>query len=1020
MKHTQFVSLVTIIVMELALFFPTIPAVYATPAALPEVPTATITVTTNQDNAAASDGLCTLREAITNANSDSDTTGGDCAAGSGTDTILFSIGVVSSTQTISPTDALPSITAPVVIDGWSQGGNGYTGPPLIELDGSNTSGFTRGLNITGGGSTVRGLVINSFSCDGVRLYDGDGNWIYANYIGTDVGGTVAQPNNAVNSCGGGIVIRDSITPSEHNIIGTNGDGVNDALEGNLISGNNQYGVQLDTDGNKIAGNYVGTDITGMADLGNSSSGVIIQTDALTNTVGADGDGVGDADEGNLISGNGQYGVAIFWDSGNNVVAGNYIGTDVNGTGDLGNTWSGVYVNDSPNTRIGTDGNGVSDILERNIISGNDDNGVYLYDNGSDYSVVAGNYIGVDVTGATALPNNGTGVRLDQADFTIIGTDGDGIADNVEGNIISGNGDDVSALNYNSGISFYTGASDNTIAGNIIGSDVSGMLDLGNYGYGIFLQQNSDGIIGTNNDGLSDDLEGNLISGNRYGIYESGSSPNTQNYIVAGNLIGTQADGASPLGNSQGGIVLIWGDLFTIYQNTIAHNGGDGISLNSGAISNTISANSIFSNTDLGIDLNANGVTLNDSGDPDTGANHLQNFPVIGLAESTVKGQTLITGTLNSISSTTFVLEFFYNDAADPSGYGEGQDHLGSADVSTDGSGDVTFSLTLSRTLPPDKYVTATATDPDGSTSEFSVAYGPAQGLLDDPITGLTATCMPSSCEVDAGTPLELDADIVGGTGVMYAWDFGDAWAASGQVVSHTYTNSGVYTATVTAHNNNDSQSASVSVTAIGATPVADAGSDQTVAAESLVTLDGSGSFDSEGNTPLIYAWSQTGGVAVTLSDSSVVFPTFTAPATTGVLTFTLVVTNSIGSVSAPDTVVITVTNSAPTANAGPDQVVTTGDLVALDGSGSTDPDNHLPLTYGWEQTGGTLNLITLSDSTVVSPTFTAPDVVRVFTFTLAVTDSLGLADSTPDEVVIAVRQSDQHSIYLPLVIRNSG
>ncbi len=104
-------------------------------------------------------------------------------------------------------------------------------------------------------------------------------------------------------------------------------------------------------------------------------------------------------------------------------------------------------------------------------------------------------------------------------------------------------------------------------------------------------------------------------------------------------------------------------------------------------------------------------------------------------------------------------------------------------------------------------------------------------------------------------------------------------------------------------------------------------------------------------------------------------------------------------------------NQAPVADAGADQVVNPNALVTLDGSGSTDPDGDLPLAYLWTQTGGPA--VTLSDATAVQPTFTAPSDPTVLTFTLVVTDSLGLADPTPDEVVITV---EGYRVYLPLVV----
>jgi len=116
-------------------------------------------------------------------------------------------------------------------------------------------------------------------------------------------------------------------------------------------------------------------------------------------------------------------------------------------------------------------------------------------------------------------------------------------------------------------------------------------------------------------------------------------------------------------------------------------------------------------------------------------------------------------------------------------------------------------------------------------------------------------------------------------------------------------------------------------------------------------------------------------------------------------------------------VVATVTsNLPPIADAGDDQSVTAGTTVALDGSASSDPDGNTPLTYGWAQTGGPS--VTLSDASAISPTFTAPSSATVLTFTLAVTDAQGLADPTPDEVVVTVSDVVTTYIYMPLVFRN--
>ena len=123
---------------------------------------------------------------------------------------------------------------------------------------------------------------------------------------------------------------------------------------------------------------------------------------------------------------------------------------------------------------------------------------------------------------------------------------------------------------------------------------------------------------------------------------------------------------------------------------------------------------------MGINLGADGVTPNDASqsDADIGPNLLQNFPV--LTQLVGGAATTIEGTLNSAPDTTFTLDFYANSLADPSGYGEGETYLGAATVTTDASGDAVFSVNLPAPTYLGQFVTATATDPDGNTSEFSL------------------------------------------------------------------------------------------------------------------------------------------------------------------------------------------------------------------------------------------------------------------------------------------------------------
>ena len=158
-----------------------------------------------------------------------------------------------------------------------------------------------------------------------------------------------------------------------------------------------------------------------------------------------------------------------------------------------------------------------------------------------------------------------------------------------------------------------------------------------------------------------------------------------------------------------------------------------------------------------------------------------------------------------------------------------------------------------------------------------------------------------------------------------------------------------------------------------------------------VTLDGSGSSDPDGDT-LTYAWTQTAGTTVTLSDAAVVSPTFTAPSSGTTLTFQLTVTDSYGAVSTTSDVTVTL-NRPPVADAGPNQTVNPGATVTLDFfTGSSDPDG-VGLLYAWTQTAGPT--VTLTDFK-----FTAPSSATTIKFQLTVTDAHGA--SSTDEVTITV------------------
>jgi CSLREA domain-containing protein len=495
-------------------------------------------------------GECTLRAAIMEAN-----------GSPGTDTISFNI-PGAGPHTITPSYGFDFIFDPVIIDGTTQ--PGFAGTPIIELDGSNAGPDAYGIVIYAGSSTVRGLVINRFALAGIDL---------------DVNGN-----------------------------------------------------------NTIQGNYIGTDLTGTVDLGNGTNGVAISQGSGGNLIG--GTAAGD---GNLISGNGEFGIIIVDPgSNNNIIQGNFIGTDGTGAADLGNTSVGVVI-----------GAGASDNLvggteagARNIISGNDSAGLHIDTIGTTGNVVQGNYIGTDITGTLALGNVFEGIFL-----------GGGTSNNVIGGVSPG-------------------------AGNLIS---------GNNGYGITIAD-----VGT--------------TGN----------------IVQGNYIGTDVTGTLPLGNSDNGVILATGAMKNLIGGTagaagnmIAFNNVTGIVLTSDAgTGNFISSNSIHSNGDLGIDLGWDGVTLSDRFDLDSGVNNLQNFPILTMVKNISK-RTVVKGVLVTSANTAFRLEFFSSEVCDSSGYGEGQSYLGSAHVRTNRIGRANFRVTFPTSFAVGSFVTATATDPANNTSEFS-------------------------------------------------------------------------------------------------------------------------------------------------------------------------------------------------------------------------------------------------------------------------------------------------------------
>ena len=768
---------------------------------------------------------CTLRAAIEEAN----------FAGGGPHTI--NIVISSGPVTIFIFSPLPTLFASVIIDGSTQ--IGWVSDPIVTIDGGGSA--LTAIIASSGGSTFRSLILTDFTGNAVDLF-GANNTLVACWISNNgsYGINLTSANNTIDFCviylnlSGGVnlsgagatgnVITNSLIGTDptgtvamanFNGIVTAGDNNTFGGSSNLISGNTNIGLLITSSGatgHVVEGNKIGTDINGTAALANDF-GVVVDASANCTVGGTT------AAKRNIISGNTFAGVRLQNGASANVVRGNYVGTDVNGTAATPNGWGLVADLSTGNTFGGSEGN---------LVSGNSNDGVLLQ-NASSLNIVSGNYIGTDVNGTAALAND-TGVKIDASVSNTIGGTTAG-----ERNLISGN--------TNNGVFIDGDASDfNAVQGNYIGTDVTGTLDLGNGFAGIQIFDGDDNLIGGNSAASR-----NIISGNNTNgviIAENGNA--TTGNLVRGNYIGTDVNGTTALGNSFNGVGIDFnasdnsvGGTFAGEGNLIAFNGMDGVAVFSGT-GNDILGNSIHSNTGIGIDLSPDGVTGNDGGDGDGGANNLQNFAVVTDAS---KGSTIIDGTLNSTPSTTFRLEFFANDACDGSGNGEGQTFLGFQNVTTDGTGNVTFTATLTTTpTSVGQFITSTATDPTDNTSEFSQC-GVAVAAFVPP--NVIPDLVPNSSKsVNEGTTLSfsLSASDPDGDSVSFSASGVPSGAfLSGATFTWTpsFNQSGSYTVIFTASDGKggkDTDAVSISVVNVNRAPLISAIGTQTVTEDEVLNF----------------------------------------------------------------------------------------------------------------------------------------------------------------------------------------
>ena len=391
---------------------------------------ATITVNSTGD-AVGNDGVCTLREAINAANTNSpssDSTGGCTAGTTALDTITFDIGVFNSNKTITASSDLPIITAPLTITGDAPWFNNSSQIKVKGPGGSNSTGFT--FQFGSAGSTLNRLSVDGWNV-GVGVFAG-GVRITNNRIGVDLSGNTADAN------ADGIWIF-----SSKNVIG--GLDASGSPQGNVISGNTTAGVYLALGSNNvIQSNRIGTDVTGFSNLANGA-GVYLSAGVAGTLIGGTAAG-----QGNVIGGS-TSGVDIESGAKSTKIVGNYIGLGANGTADVPNT-DGIYDTGGLDTLVGGSMPQASNFFGSNLY------GIQLNETGGAGTItISGNIIGRDVTDNPAP--NVEGIHFSKAPGKA----------NIKGNLISSNNKGIEFGNLTPAAS----VSQNCISGNTTGADNSG-------------------------------------------------------------------------------------------------------------------------------------------------------------------------------------------------------------------------------------------------------------------------------------------------------------------------------------------------------------------------------------------------------------------------------------------------------------------------------------------------------------------------------------------------------------------
>jgi hypothetical protein len=598
-----------------------------------------------------------------------------------------------------------------------------------------------------------------------------GNQVVGDIIGLDVSGSTAvgADGQALGNNGAGVAIDQGATDNTiGGLTSTPGTGAGNVISGNNIQGGpfgymwSSYGVVMvdsGTSGNVVEGNLIGLDATGTRDvdtngisLGNSG-GVGVEFGTSNNTIGGTTAGVRNVISGNIL--HAGAGVQLY-DCSNNLVAGNFIGTDITGTVALGNGYyGGILVQVANDDTIGG-----TTPYARNLISGNAGPGINSSSTGI---IVEGNYIGTDVTGCIAL--GGGGIDLGGDDNTIggstpgasniiSGTSSFGISlsgtnNLVEGNIIGQGANDNPLPNGATGV-FITG-SGNTIGGTAAGT---GNVISDNRGYGVYLAGYApyqalypvtgnvvsgnkiegnyqggvrfDGAPADNTIGGTAAGAGNVISANGGpGVIISYSG--TTGNMVAGNYIGTDATGTTALGNAGPGVLIengaasnTVGGAVSGAGNTIAFNTAGVVVQDNGTTADAIRGNAIYDNTAIGIGLGGTTFVANDS-QGHAGPNMLQDYPIVQTALINSSGDLVVSYSVPAAdASATYPLaiDFYLADAT-----GQGETYLASDTYSAtdlaNGVKSVDLGSAAALGVAPGDALVVTATDAAGNTSEFS-------------------------------------------------------------------------------------------------------------------------------------------------------------------------------------------------------------------------------------------------------------------------------------------------------------